>query len=392
MTANAQPATGKPLKILHVFRAPLGGLFRHVIDLAKGQIAAGHQVGIFCDSTTGGQRADDVFAELGPKLVLGVTRMPMSRYPSYQDAKAQLGFMAARKRLTPDVVHCHGSKGGVYGRLPALMDTQRDYITAYTPHGGSFNYKPGGIEHRVYMGVEKLLERATDMFLFESVYIRDRFVAYVGHLPVTDHRVVVNGVSKAEFEPIDHSQAIFDLVYLGELRTAKGVDTLIEALAILKNQHAQKPRILVVGSGPEADVLKDMARQKGVLDQAVFAPPGPIRAALAQARIMVIPSRAESLPYVILEAAAAAQPLVSTDVGGIPEIYGPDHINRLIPPNDSHKLADAIRAALALAPEALEAQARDLASHVSKHFLVDDMIANVVTAYGEALATRRNKS
>jgi glycosyltransferase involved in cell wall biosynthesis len=387
--ADAQAAAAKPLKILHVFRAPLGGLFRHVIDLAKGQIAAGHQVGIFCDATTGGKRADEVFAELGTQLALGVTRMPMSRYPSYLDSKAQLGFIAARQRLQPDVVHCHGSKGGVYGRLPALLGTKRDYITAYTPHGGSFNYKPGGIEHRIYMGVERLLERATDMFLFESVYIRDRFVAYVGHMPVTDHRVVVNGVSKAEFEPIDHSNATFDLVYLGELRTAKGVDTLIEALAILKNQHKQTPRILVVGSGPEADALKDMARQMGVFDQAVFASPGPIRAALAQARIMVIPSRAESLPYVILEAAAAAQPLVSTDVGGIPEIYGPDHIGRLIPPNDSRKLADAIRAALALAPQALDNQAKDLANYVSRHFLVDDMIANVTTAYGEALATRR---
>ena len=41
------------LRIIHVFRAPLGGLFRHVIDLARGQIARGHQVGIFCDVTPG---------------------------------------------------------------------------------------------------------------------------------------------------------------------------------------------------------------------------------------------------------------------------------------------------------------------------------------------------
>ena len=43
------------MKILHVFRTPVGGLFRHVRDLARGQAALGHEVGIICDSTTGGK-------------------------------------------------------------------------------------------------------------------------------------------------------------------------------------------------------------------------------------------------------------------------------------------------------------------------------------------------
>ena len=81
-------ASSPPLRILHVFRAPLGGLFRHVLDLARGQAQRGHDVGIFCDSTTGGSRADDVFAELSGLLTLGITRVPMSRYPSLTDAKA----------------------------------------------------------------------------------------------------------------------------------------------------------------------------------------------------------------------------------------------------------------------------------------------------------------
>jgi hypothetical protein len=59
----------------------------------------------------------------------------------------------------------------------------RSYVTAYTPHGGSFNYKPGGTEHKIYMAVERLLERATDMFLFESRFIAGRFEAYIGHMP-----------------------------------------------------------------------------------------------------------------------------------------------------------------------------------------------------------------
>lgn len=381
-------AGSAPLSILHVFRAPLGGLFRHVLDLARGQIARGHAVGIFCDASTGGPRADQVFAELGPQLSLGVTRVPMSRYPSLTDLRAQIAAIAIRRRIAPQIVHAHGSKGGVYARLPALVSPGRSYVTAYTPHGGSFNYKPGSAEHRIYMAVERLLEPATDMFLFESAFIAGRFEAHVGHKPRTDHRIVLNGISEAEFEPIDHAQAGFDLVYLGELRSAKGVDTLIEALAILKRRDRLTPRILIVGSGPDEAVLRQMTVDQGVAAQCVFDPPGPIRAALAKAHVMVIPSRAESLPYVILEAAAAAQPLIATDVGGIKEIYGPRHAGRLIPPDEPMVLADTIRAALAKPAADRLAEAADLAEHVRSRFRLDAMVDGVLDAYRAALAKR----
>ncbi|BCB20264.1 glycosyltransferase [Bosea sp. ANAM02] len=378
----------RPLKILHVFRAPLGGLFRHVLDVARGQIERGHHVGIFCDSSTGGTRADAVFSELEGRLTLGVTRVPMSRYPNTTDLKAQISEVSLRRRRLPDVVHCHGSKGGVYGRIPALFSPGRRYVTAYTPHGGSFNYKPGGVEHKVYMSVERLLEGATDMFLFESRFIAGRFEAHIGHRPRTDHRIVLNGVSDAEFEPIDHSAAEFDLLYLGELRSAKGVDTLIDALSLLRRRDNLTPRILIVGSGPDEAELKQMTRERGIADQCVFEPPAPIRKALARARAMVIPSRAESLPYVILEAAAAAQPLISTDVGGIGEIYGPGHRQRLIPANDPTILAGAIKAMIETPEAERLAQAADLAGHVRQNFRLDDMVDGVIAGYRDALKAR----
>lgn len=381
--------SGAPLKILHVFRAPLGGLFRHVLDVARGQAERGHEVGIFCDATSGGARTDEVFRELALTMKLGITRVPMSRYPSLTDVKAQLSAVALRKRLAPDIVHCHGSKGGFYGRLPALFDRKRRYATAYTPHGGSFNYKPGSREHKIYMTVERLLEPATDVFLFESRFIAGRFEACVGHMPRTDHRVVLNGISEAEFEPIDHASAAFDLLYLGELRSAKGVDTLIHALALLRKREQLAPSILIVGSGPDEAELKAMTKNEGIADQCVFEPPGPIRRALAKARIMVIPSRAESLPYVILEAAAAAQPLIATDVGGIGEIYGPLHRHRLIEANDVRVLADAIQAMLARPENERRQEAVDLAATVRQSFRLDAMIDGVLDAYRDALSARR---
>ena len=160
----------RKLRVLHVFRAPVGGLFRHVEDLTRAQIERGHEVGIFCDSRTGGPRGEGSLASLRPLLTLGLTRQPMHRNPHISDLAALASLGALIRIVKPDIVHAHGSKGGVYGRLPAVF--RRDAILrAYTPHGGSFNHRPGTFLHWVYMRVEALLERATDVFIFESEFL-----------------------------------------------------------------------------------------------------------------------------------------------------------------------------------------------------------------------------
>src|SRR5262249_34104700 len=75
MTRTKDAAGARTLSILHVFRSPVGGLFRHVLDLVRGQAAAGHRVGIVADATTGGQRAEEALAEIAPLLTLGITRV-----------------------------------------------------------------------------------------------------------------------------------------------------------------------------------------------------------------------------------------------------------------------------------------------------------------------------
>ena len=56
------------LKIVHVVRSPIGGIFRHIVDLVDAQAGAGHDVGIVCDSLTGGRFEDCVIASIAPKL------------------------------------------------------------------------------------------------------------------------------------------------------------------------------------------------------------------------------------------------------------------------------------------------------------------------------------
>ena len=114
-----------------------------------------------------------------------------------------------------------------------------------------------------------------------------------------------------------------------------------------------------------------------------FLPAMPGRQAFALGRILVAPSRAESLPYVVLEAAAAEKPLITTQVGGIPEIYGPLS-NSLVPPNDPAALAGAIAGALDR-PRALADITQKLHERVRTSFTVESMVDGVLGAYANAL-------
>jgi len=80
--------TGRPLRILHVLRAPVGGLFRHVADLAEAEAGHGHAVGLVLDSTTGGAEAERALQKLAPAASLGIHRVAMSRHLGLSDFNA----------------------------------------------------------------------------------------------------------------------------------------------------------------------------------------------------------------------------------------------------------------------------------------------------------------
>jgi glycosyltransferase involved in cell wall biosynthesis len=367
-----------PLNILHVFRAPVGGLYRHVLDLAREQIARGHRVGLIADSTTGGRRAQETLAELKPFLVLGLTRVPMRRHIGPNDATI-LGHVMGRIAGTrADVVHGHGAKGGAYARL--AFNASRA-VRTYTPHGGSLLFGHDTTAGKFYLATEKLLMRRGDLFLFESAYSAEVFRRKIGK-PNGLVCVVHNGVSEKDFAPIKTQADATDLVFMGELRPVKGIDVLIDAIATL-NRHGRPVTATLVGDGPDRDSLRAQVDRLDLAKIIRFQPAMPAREAQKMGRVMVIPSRAESLPYVVLEAAAAGVPLITTKVGGIPEIYGP-LIDRQVAPQDVGALAVAIVDILDR-HEGTAETARQLRERVSQLFSVKSMVDGVLAAYQSAL-------
>jgi glycosyltransferase involved in cell wall biosynthesis len=371
------------LRIVHVARAPVGGVFRHILDLASGQAARGHHVGIVCDSLTGGERADAALAALAPQLKLGVSRVAIAREVSPTDLLGLIRVARHIGALDAHVLHGHGAKGGALARMMPAGSA----IRAYTPHGGSLHYGRYTARGLVYGMAERILLRRTELLIFESAFARRRYESIIGR-PRCIVRVVHNGISAAEMTPVEPADGAADLVCIGELRAIKGFDVLIEAVGELR--RAGRPLTLAIaGEGADGEALRAQAQRLGLADSVRFLGHVSARQAFALGRLMVVPSRAESLPYVVMEAGGAGIPIITSNVGGIPEIL--DSEAEMVPPDNPARLAQAIAAALDH-PARTRAAADRLRGRVRTLFSQDAMVEGVLAGYADAIRAKFQQS
>ena len=369
-----------PIKVIHCLRAPVGGLFRHVCDLVQGQYSQGLSVGVIYDSSTEDDHAKLVFDELSPLCSLGIMHVPMSRTLKYSDLTTLKQITEFCKKVQPQIIHGHGAKGGAYARLVASL-ANRDVKTVYTPHGGSLHYAANSPIGMVYLGLERLLKKKTHGLIFESQYSADTYQQKLGQFPC-DHKVIHNGLKEAEFDRWSVDNAEYDFVFVGELRMLKGIDVLLQAIAKVEETHPVK--VLIVGTGPDKAYFRKQIENLGLNTSIVISPPiFPATDAFNLGRCVVMPSLAESFPYVVLEALAAGCPLITTNVGGIPEIFGP-YKNDLIAAGDVSALADAMLFAMEN-PDQLAIRLTQIQAFIKSQFGIQQMLDEVKLYYDEIL-------
>jgi glycosyltransferase involved in cell wall biosynthesis len=137
----------------------------------------------------------------------------------------------------------------------------------------------------------------------------------------------------------------------------------------------------MVGDGEHLPRYEAQVERLGLEDRVRFLKPMPARQAFALAGIIVVPSRAEAMPYIVLEALAAGKPMVATAVGGIPEIFGAGS-HAIVRPQ-AGELADKMAEALS-DPASFAAKMPD-AAELKARFGVDVMAAEIEKAYFAAL-------
>jgi glycosyltransferase involved in cell wall biosynthesis len=180
---------------------------------------------------------------------------------------------------------------------------------------------------------------------------------------------------------------------IGRLEDRKGHDQLLRAAgAMLAGANGRRPQVVIVGDGPLRESLVQQARALGVADSVRFVGMVPdVRPSLAAMDVFVLPSHAEGMSNALMEAMAAARPVVATAVGGNTEVVIDGKTGVLVPPGDPGAIARAI-AALLRAPDraaGLGAAAREF---VTQRFGARARVAELERLYEERLALRARRA
>lgn len=176
---------------------------------------------------------------------------------------------------------------------------------------------------------------------------------------------IYNGVDTALFKAGDKEQARRELglpvaghvlLFVGNFLPVKGLDLLIRAAAIVKQQSAEPLHLVLIGSGPLEVELRALIEQSGLGAAAVTfpgrKPPASVAHFMRAADAVCLSSHNEGVPNVLLESLASGRPLVSTDVGGISEIIerSPNGGGRLVQGRDPRHYAEVLLQALRASP------------------------------------------
>ncbi len=274
-----------------------------------------------------------------------------------------LAFFEIRKlikNLKPDIIHLNSSKISILGSLAAFKISNLKFKIIYTVHGWVFNEPLPFFLRSFYKWVEKFTAKYKDKIICVSEF--DRQTAIKEKICAEEKLTTVhNGISKIDLygkdEACDLLHSIFHLPIASNSRQdnnyligtlanfypTKGLTYLIEAAKILIKDNKLPIKFLILGDGKERQKLMDLIDDHK-LNDSVFLP-GYLADAdkyLKAFDIYACSSVKEGFPYSILKAMSAGLPVVSTKVGGIPEIITERVNGSLVPAKDPQVMADKI--------------------------------------------------
>jgi glycosyltransferase involved in cell wall biosynthesis len=237
---------------------------------------------------------------------------------------------------------------------------------------------------------QRLLTRGVDRYLAVSESVR-RYLVHDLHWPPAKIEVVPNSVraNPAVVTPTTAStvrhqivgrQATPLVLVPARLHEQKGHRYLFPALAEVPEAH-----VALAGEGPERHALEMLAHELGIESRVSFlGHRDDMPELLAAADLVVLPSLYEGLPISLLEAMAAAKPVIATRIGGTDELVTSGYDGLLVEPRDSHALAQAMKTLLS-DPERARQMASSAQRTVADRFSAEVMCKRVSQVYGELL-------
>jgi glycosyltransferase involved in cell wall biosynthesis len=366
------------VRVLMVSQPLAEGVPRHVLDLVRSLDLDRCDVDVACP------RRSTLWAALEHDERVRLHEIAPGRRPSLADLSSVWRLVRLARRA--DVIHAHSSKGGFLARVAALL-ARRTEICIFTPHAWSF-WAGGRLERRLY----RLLERLAARWCRTIVVVSDdeRIAGLAARIgKPKQYRVIPNGVEPEEFsatpDPVQGR-----VLMVGRLARQKRPDVAVLAFAQVLARHPSAT-LHLVGDGPLRSEVDALVTELGLRDSVeLLGVRRDVPSLLSRASCLLLTSDYEGCPYSILEAMAAAVPVVATSVGGVPEFVD-ERSGVLVEPGRPDALADAL-SDLLRSPE----QARELGvagrERVKREFTLRAMTEAVSMLYDEVAAESRRRS
>lgn len=284
------------------------------------------------------------------------------------------------KHIKPNIIHIHGTRGGVLGRIAAI---NLNIPVIYTEHLWTKQFR--------------LSSRAMDFLHYNANWILDMFTTLniavsnaVKDFMVSTHitrvekvKVIYNGIEPSKYEAkIFRNDKEFLIATVGTLLENKGMQYLIKALPKVIKEFPGI-QLEIIGDGSYKRTLENLVKKMKLKNYVKFTGFTPnIDKYLSRFDLYVQPSLSESFGLAICQAMSVGLPIIATNTGGIPEVVTQDRSGILVEPEDPNALAGAILDLLRN-----PALARKMGTFASKEvklrFNVKDMIIALETTYEE---------
>lgn len=345
---NQETSAGRKKVLYIVTKSNFGGAQRYVCDLAISLPKDQYEVVVAAGPGQGSALAGDLFSRLSQAGIRTVFIPQMQRDVSIAD----WGTFSSLYRLIgaerPDVVHLNSSKAGGLGALAARLRGVPRIL--FTVHGWAFREARNPLSRLLIYKVSALTVLLCHAVICISEFDRSAFA----HFPLLKNklRLVRTGIrggetalsresARKQLAGTSHAQDIW-VGSIGELTFNKNIRGALDALVLARHTDTRL-YYTVIGSGEQAEKLAAYATRRGLGDSVHFAGQIPDAARLLSAfDILLLPSRKEGLPYVLLEAALARVPIVATDVGGISELIQNGKSGALCNDGDTMGMADSL--------------------------------------------------
>ena len=332
----------------------------------------------------------------------GIRTIPLStltRNISFgRDFKAFFDLLKIFREEKPDIVHINSSKAGALGVLAARAAHIPKII--FTAHGWAFNEDRFALSKYAI----KIIHWLTVLMSHKTIAVSQETKSQISSLPLMKNKIDVihNGIGK--FEKKYKQEALSALLdkkarqkirdetlivgTISELHKNKGLDYLIESVALLDEKYSNRPGkaapdyiVIIVGEGEERASLEKLIQEK-CLTEKIFlvGHKENARCLLRAFDIVTLTSRTEALPYALLEAGSSECPVIASAVGGVPEIIIDMDTGILIPPRNSEQLSQALDYLISRSDERKRLRLA-LKRHINSNFSLKKMIKNTSKQY-----------